>query len=131
MGPQVWGACWWARAVVAFEAVVPSGGNPVLSKREKLMNRQRNFRRANVRVVFAALITSLAFYVACSEVRALDTEVAGLVYHPQVTSYYCGSATVEMMLDNTAVRSTNPYVNFILNAPDPVAGSFFNVVPGQ
>ena len=39
-----------------------------------------------------------------------------------------------MMLDNNAVRQNNPYVNFILNpanAPDPVAGSFFNVIPGQ
>jgi hypothetical protein len=67
-------------------------------------------------------------------VRALDTEVAGLVYHPQVTSYYCGSATVEMMLDNNAVRQNDPFLNYILNpanAPDPAPASFVNVIPGQ
>jgi hypothetical protein len=99
------------------------------------MNRQRNFRPANGRVVLATLITSLALSSAPMEVRAqVNTEVAGLVYHAQVTSYYCGSATVEMMLDNTAVRANNPFINYILNpanAPDPVAGSFFNVIPGQ
>ena len=96
------------------------------------MNGQRNFRCANARVVLAALITSLAFCSAI-EVRAFDTKVPGLVYHAQVTSYYCGSATVQMMLDNNAVRQNNPYVNYILNGqwPDPVPGSFFNVIPGQ
>lgn len=98
------------------------------------MNGLRNFNRANARVVFAALITSLALYSAPIGVRALDTGVPGLVYHAQVTSYYCGSATVQMMLDNNAVRQNNPYVNFILNpanAPDPAPASFFNVIPGQ
>jgi hypothetical protein len=98
------------------------------------MNRQRNFNRANARVVLVALIASLALSSAPMKVRALDTQVPGLFYHAQVTSYYCGSATVQMMLDNTAVRANNPYVNFILNpanAPDPAAGSFFNVIPGQ
>jgi hypothetical protein len=99
------------------------------------MNSQRNFRRAKARVVLAALITSFAFCSTILEVRAqVNNEVAGLVYHPQVTSYYCGSATVEMMLDNNAVRQNNPYLNYILNpanAADPVAGSFYNQFTGQ
>src|SRR5690242_19911732 len=98
------------------------------------MNRQPNFRRARSRVVLATLIATLAFSLAPVRVRALDTQVPGLVYHAQVTSYYCGSATVEMMLDNTAVRANNPYINYILNpanAPDPAPASFFNVIPGQ
>lgn len=69
-----------------------------------------------------------------SEAWALDTEVQGQVYHAQVTSYYCGSATVEMMLDSNAVRNNDPFLNYILNpanAPDPAPGSFVNVIPGQ
>ncbi len=64
----------------------------------------------------------------------LNTEVPGLVYHAQVTSYYCGSATVEMMLDNSAVRNNDPFLNYVLNpanAPDPLPGSFFNGGTGQ
>ena len=95
------------------------------------MNCQRNLSRANARVVLAALIASFVFCSAPIDVRAFDTNVAGLVYHAQVTSYYCGSATVQMMLDNNAVRQNNPYINYIFSSPDPVAGSFFNVIPGQ
>jgi hypothetical protein len=83
------------------------------------------------RAVFAILLTSLAQLGGPREVRALDTEVQGLVYHAQVTSYYCGSATVEMMLDNNPVRQNNPFVNYILNSPDPAPASFVNVIPGQ
>ena len=92
------------------------------------MNRQRNFRRARV---LAVLITSHAFCLGATSVWALDTLVPGQVYHAQVTSYYCGSATVQMMLDNNAVRQNNPYINFVLNSPDPVPASFLNVIPGQ
>jgi hypothetical protein len=95
------------------------------------MNRQPNFRPANSHIVLATLVASIAFFWAPMRVRALDTQVPSLVYHAQVTSYYCGSATVEMMLDNTAVRANNPYINFVLNSPDPAPASFFNVIPGQ
>jgi PEP-CTERM motif len=99
-----------------------------------LMNGLRKFDCANGRAGVAALLTSLALLAGPREVRAVDTEAKGLVYHAQVTSYYCGSATVEMMLDNNAVRQNNPYVNYILNpanAPDPAPASFVNVIPGQ
>ncbi len=49
-----------------------------------------------------------------------DLTVTGEVYHAQVTDHYCASATIEMMLDCTAVRSTNAYINTFLNAPDPL-----------
>src|SRR5690242_13377352 len=99
------------------------------------MNRQRNVGRAEPCVLLRTLLAALALAPAALEVRAqVNNEVPGLVYHPQVTSYYCGSATVEMMLDNNAVRNNNPFLNYSpnpANAPDPVAGSFFNVIPGQ
>ncbi len=98
------------------------------------MNGYPSLARANARAVFSTLITSLAVFSATSDLRAVDNGVPGLVYHAQVTSYYCGSATVEMMLDNNAVRQNNPFLNFILNpanAPDPVPASFYNAGTGQ
>jgi hypothetical protein len=99
------------------------------------MIRQHNSLRAHASLALSALFASLTLFSTATLLRAqVNNEVAGLVYHPQVTSYYCGSATVEMMLDNNAVRNNNPFLNYILNpanAPDPVAASFFNVIPGQ
>jgi hypothetical protein len=98
------------------------------------MNGLCNFGCARRRAVLATLITSLALLSGLREVRALNTKVQGLVYHAQVTSYYCGSATVEMMLDNNPVRQNNLFLNYILNpanAPDPAPASFVNVIPGQ
>src|SRR5439155_1115811 len=62
--------------------------------------------------------------------------VPGQGYHAQVTDHYCASATVQMMLDNTAVRTTNAYINTFLNAPDPAPiapdGQFHNLaIPPQ
>ncbi len=39
-------------------------------------------------------------------------------YHGQVTNYFCGAATMEMMLDTPAVTSTNPAVVSILAPGD-------------
>ncbi len=98
------------------------------------MNGLRIFGRARSRAVPAFLTAALAVLAGRPAVLALDTEVQGLVYHAQVTSYYCGSATVEMMLDNNPVRQNNAFLNYILNpanAPDPAPASFVNVIPGQ
>jgi hypothetical protein len=47
-----------------------------------------------------------------------------VVYHPQVTAFFCGAATMEMELDCTAIRSGNLVINEMLGAG--VAGA----VPG-
>jgi hypothetical protein len=38
------------------------------------------------------------------------------IYHPQVTAYFCGAATMEMELDCTAVRSQNAVIDTCLGA---------------
>ena len=95
----------------------------------------RKLTQANARTVFPSLTAALSiFWIAADAQAQLNTEVPGLVYHAQVTSYYCGSATVEMMLDNGAVRNNDPFLNYVLNpanAPDPLPGSFFNGGTGQ
>src|SRR5689334_17415797 len=99
------------------------------------MNRQHRSNRAHARIALLMSAASAALFATPITLRAqVNNEVPGLVYHPQPTRYYCGSATDQMMLDNHAVRNNNPCLNYILNpanAPDPVAGSFFNVIPGQ
>ncbi|HVT29481.1 MAG TPA: hypothetical protein VHE81_15805 [Lacipirellulaceae bacterium] len=96
------------------------------------MNPHRTLARWKSRTAFSLLISSLVVCSATIEVWAFDTEVDGLVYHAQVTSYYCGSATVEMMLDNDAVRTNNPYLDWVFNnAPDPAPASFYNQITGQ
>ncbi len=57
--------------------------------------------------------------LAGAAARADNFIVPGQGYHAQVTDHYCASASVQMMLDNTAVRTTNAYINTFLNAPDP------------
>jgi hypothetical protein len=56
---------------------------------------------------------------AAMPARADNYSVPGQGYHAQVTDHYCASATVQMMLDCTAVRTTNAYINQFLSAPDP------------
>ena len=65
----------------------------------------------------AALFAALSFAVELA--RADNFTVTGQRYHAQVTDHYCASASIQMMLDNTAVRSTNPYIDTFLMAPDP------------
>jgi len=38
------------------------------------------------------------------------------IYHPQVTAYFCGAATMEMELDCTAIRSQNAVIDKCLGA---------------
>src|SRR3954469_16194550 len=94
----------------------------------------RRSSRASSCAALSSITLSIIASLAPAEARALNTKVHGLVYHAQVTSYYCASATVEMLLDNNAVRNNDPFLNYILNpanAPDPAPASFVNVIPGQ
>lgn len=99
------------------------------------MNAQSTLARRPVRAIVSAATAALVVLVVRGNAWAVvDTNVPGFKYHAQVTSYYCGSATIQMMLDNNAVRQSNPYVDWILNpanAPDPAPGSFYNVLPQQ
>lgn len=95
------------------------------------MNGQRTFRDVKGFPFLLALVASVVLSLPRALLADVNNEVPGLVYHAQVTSYYCGSATVEMMLDNATVRANNPYVNFMLTAPDPAPASFFNPITGQ
>ncbi len=58
--------------------------------------------------------------------HALDTFAPGsnpdghVVYHAQVTSYFCGAASMEMELDCNAVRNNNPLINTLLNGADGI-----------
>ena len=99
------------------------------------MNTHRTSTIEKARASISALVVSLVVWLPTVEVLAqVDITVPGFVYHAQITSYYCGSATTQMMLDNTAVRQNNPYVDWILNpanAPDPLPASFYNPNTGQ
>ncbi len=77
----------------------------------------------------AALLTAQA--VDVQALRADNFTVTGQRYHAQVTDHYCASATIQMMLDCTAVRTTNPYINTFLMAPEaPFIPPARHVVPG-
>jgi hypothetical protein len=84
--------------------------------------------------VAAALLAATGFEARL--LRADNFTVTGQRYHAQVTDHYCASATIQMMLDCTAVRSTNPYINTFLMAADPAPipldGPFHNLaIPPQ
>lgn len=99
------------------------------------MNGIRTLVREKSSRLISALVAGAALVLAARGAEgAVNTTVPGFVYHAQVTSYYCGSATLQMMLDNDAVRQGNPYVNWFLNpanAADPAPASFVGVTPIQ
>jgi hypothetical protein len=99
------------------------------------MNADWTLARRQVRTNLCASVVVLVVLFGGGDVWAeVDTTVPGFEYHAQITSYYCGSATIQMMLDNDAVRQSNPYVDWILNpanAPDPEPASFYNPNTGQ
>jgi hypothetical protein len=73
---------------------------------------------------------------AGSAALADNYTVPGQKYHAQVTDHYCASASVQMMLDCTAVRGANGYIDTFLSAPDPAPiapdGPFHNqAIPPQ
>lgn len=74
--------------------------------------------RDNVAPIWScAALAVAAVSVFAGEAWAVDKTVTGQGYHYQVTDHYCASASLEMVLDCTAVRTTNPFVNTLLNAP--------------
>lgn len=82
------------------------------------------------RAVFAAAMLTAGGLVRAAGPAVTVTDVTGEVYHYQVTDHYCASASIQMLLDCTAVRSTNPYINTFLQAPD-LPGVAHNVIPVQ
>jgi hypothetical protein len=57
--------------------------------------------------------------------------VVGLVpYHPQVTGYFCGPATMEMTLDCNAVRNNNAVIDYMLGGGTPGANPGAPAVDG-
>ena len=97
-------------------------------------NPRSNFKR--VRIALPLLLTG---FVICFGAGMLPTSpafgqaynitVTGESYHAQVNDHYCASATIEMMLDCTAVRTTNAYINTFLTAADPAPSAA--LVPAQ
>ncbi len=74
----------------------------------------------------ALLAVALTGSLLSSPLQALDTFAPGsnpdghVPYHAQVTSYFCGAASMEMQLDCDAVRNNNPLMNTLLNGADGV-----------
>lgn len=63
----------------------------------------------------AALVLSAPAYTQAEEV-AIDHG-----YHFQQTAFFCGPASIQMMLDTAAVRNNNPNVVALLDNPPPPA----------
>lgn len=83
--------------------------------------RPRAGRSLQLLVVGSILVSGASLFTAMpARGQVFDLTVTGEVYHAQVTDHYCASATIQMMLDCTAVRSTNAYINTFLTAPDPL-----------
>lgn len=70
-----------------------------------------------VLVASAALVAAAGLPAWLVSAAVVDKQVTGAKYHYQVTDHYCASAAIQMVLDCTAVRTTNPFVNTMLQAP--------------
>jgi PEP-CTERM motif len=66
--------------------------------------------------------------ISGSKVIAVQVIVNG-GYHAQVTNHWCGSASLEMMLDVPAVRGNNAVVNSLLSATDGPTVAFGDPSP--
>jgi hypothetical protein len=76
-------------------------------------------RSSRIAVHLAIAALGIAGFAGAARAQFIDKKVTGAQYHAQVTDHYCASATIQMMLDCTAVRGTNAYVNTMLMAADP------------
>jgi PEP-CTERM motif-containing protein len=70
----------------------------------------------------AGLVVAVASFTSAAAAQLVNTKIPN-VYHYQVTNYFCGSASMEMMLDtaattNPASPSFNPNVTSLLAAGD-------------
>ena len=76
-------------------------------------------RRLRGAALGATVVGLACLGAGAASAQLIDKSVTGRSYHYQVTDHYCASATVQMILDCTAVRTTNPYINTFLMAADP------------
>src|SRR5262249_45220659 len=99
----------------------PSGRGPPPGKIPASPGKGGRVIRSRSAVVGIAGIVLTGAWGAGGPARAqfIDKTVTGEVYHYQVVDHYCASATIQMLLDCTAVRSTNAYINTYLAAADP------------
>ena len=65
----------------------------------------------------AAMVAAALVGVGSSSALALDTIVQD-GYHSQITNHWCAAASMEMMLDTPAVRTTNAALNGLILAGD-------------
>jgi hypothetical protein len=76
------------------------------------------------------MLVAVALSAQSAPAQFVEKKVTGAQYHYQVTDHYCASASIQMVLDCLAVRSTNPFVNQMLNAPQTFASwPLFNPNP--
>src|SRR5271170_409523 len=66
--------------------------------------------------------------ISGSQASAVQVIVNG-GYHAQVTNHWCGSASLEMMLDVPQVRNNNTAVNSLLSATDGPTVAFGDPSP--
>ena len=76
---------------------------------------QKSHRRSYIRNLLACVIAASAMVVPANAAAVIVANN----YHAQITSFFCGPSSLEMMLDTPAVRATNPLVNAMFNANGP------------
>jgi hypothetical protein len=76
----------------------------------------------------AVLAAAAVGGISGSKADAVQVIVNG-GYHAQVTNHWCGSASLEMMLDVPAVRGNNAVVNSLLSATDGPTVAFGDPSP--
>jgi hypothetical protein len=74
------------------------------------------------------LLAAAVVGLGASGVHAAQIIING-GYHAQVTDHWCGSASLEMMLDVPTVRTNNATVNSLLNATDGATVAFGDPAP--
>ncbi len=94
-------------------------GNPHSSGSEK--------KRTNL--YLAVLAAAAVAGIGSSRAYADPPIIVNGGYHAQVTNHWCGSASLEMMLDVPAVRGSNAAVNSLLSATDGPTVAFGDPSP--